>query len=302
MTFQHNTLDMKEKLLISFSGGRTSAYMTWWLLNNMKPKYEMIVVFANTGKEREETLQFVNNCDINFNFNTIWIEASVNKVNNKGTTHVITNFNDAKRNGEPFEDVISKYGIPNQTAPHCSRELKKQPISSYAKSIGWKKYYTALGIRSDEPKRLDWASKRKNKFIYFAELFYVTKSDVNNFWSKQSFDLKLKSYEGNCDLCWKKGLRKLMTIVKENPEFAEWWREMDKKYSMFTPKSRENKAKPPYKFFRDNMTIDDIIEESKFDFIPSVDESKEIDKYKQMALFDTYLDTNNGCVESCEIW
>lgn len=293
---------MKEKLLISFSGGRTSAYMTWWLLNNMKPKYEMIVVFANTGKEREETLQFVNNCDINFNFNTIWIEASVNKVNNKGTTHVITNFNDAKRNGEPFEDVISKYGIPNQTAPHCSRELKKQPISSYAKSIGWKKYYTALGIRSDEPKRLDWASKRKNKFIYFAELFYVTKSDVNNFWSKQSFDLKLKSYEGNCDLCWKKGLRKLMTIVKENPEFAEWWREMDKKYSMFTPKSRENKAKPPYKFFRDNMTIDDIIEESKFDFIPSVDESKEIDKYKQMALFDTYLDTNNGCVESCEIW
>lgn len=292
---------MKEKVLISFSGGRTSAYMTWWLLKNMKDKYEMVVVFANTGKEREETLQFVNMCDEVFKFNTVWVEALVHNQKNKGTTHIVTNFKDAKRNGKPFEDVIFKYGMPNQNAPHCSRELKKQPIKSYARSIGWKKYYTALGIRSDEPKRLDWEAKNKNNFLYFAELFNVTKSDVNNFWSKQSFDLQLKSYEGNCDLCYKKGLRKLMTIVKDKPELADWWREMDLKYSMFTPESRQEKAKPPYRFYRDNMTIDDIIEESKFDFTPSIDESKDVDRYKQMALFDAYLDSNNGCVESCEI-
>lgn len=293
---------MKENLLISFSGGRTSAYMTWWLLNNCQDKFNMIIVFANTGREREETLEFVNKCDIEFGFNTVWVEAFVHNENGKGTTHVVTNFKDAERNGQPFEDVIFKYGLPNQNAPHCSRELKKQPIKSYARSIGWKRYQTALGIRSDEPKRLNWVSKRKNKFLYFAELFHVTKSDVNVFWSKQSFDLQLKSYEGNCDLCWKKGLRKLMTIVKDKPELADWWREMDNKYSMVITKSRESKANPPYRFYRDNMTIDEIIEESKFDFIPSRDESKDVDSLKQMLLWDDYLDSNSGCSESCEVF
>jgi 3'-phosphoadenosine 5'-phosphosulfate sulfotransferase (PAPS reductase)/FAD synthetase len=290
---------MKDKLLISFSGGRTSAFMTWWLLRNMKHKYDMIVVFANTGKEREETLEFVNKCDIEFGFNTVWVEAFVNNKSGKGTTHIVTNFKDAERNGQPFEDVIFKYGIPNQNAPHCSRELKKQPIISYARSIGWSKYQTALGIRTDEPKRLNWESKKKNNLVYFAEFFNVTKSDVNKFWSEQSFDLNLKSYEGNCDLCYKKGLRKLMTLIKHNPEMSDWWREMESKYENLDVR---NTGKTPIRFYRDNMTIDEIIDESKLPFIEAVDESKIIATGKQMSMFDNYLDSNYGCVESCEAW
>lgn len=106
---------MKEKLLISFSGGRTSAYMTWWLLRNMQHKYEMIVVFANTGREREETLQFVDKCDKVFGFNVVWVEAFVHYTNKKGTTHVVVNYNDAERNGEPFNDVILSMGYQIKT-------------------------------------------------------------------------------------------------------------------------------------------------------------------------------------------
>lgn len=251
----------KPKILISFSGGRTSAYMTWYMQNiwEERDKYEMIVVFANTGKEREETLEFVRQCDRYFGFKTVWVEALVDSKNGVGTRHKIVDFHSADRIGKPFEDMIAKYGIPNQNAPHCSRELKRQPINSYAKSIGWNKFQTALGIRTDEPKRLNWVSKKKNNILYLAELVTVKKSDINLFWSKQPFDLKLASYEGNCDLCWKKGLRKLMTILKDKPELADWWREMEHKYTMFTPISRIEKAKPPYRFFRDNMTIDEII-------------------------------------------
>lgn len=290
---------MKENLLISFSGGRTSAFMTWYLLKNYQHKYNMVVVFANTGKEREETLEFVNKCDIEFGFNTVWVEAFVHYEKGKGTTHVITNFKDAERNGEPFEDVIIKYGIPTKNFPHCTRELKLQPIKSFAKSLGWDSYKLALGIRSDEPKRLDWNKAKENNILYFAKLGNVTKSDVNAFWANQSFDLNLKSYEGNCDLCYKKSERKLMTIVTEHPEFAKWWRQMEVKYENHDPRGNN---KTPYRFYRDNLTIDEIIEEARHPFEPARDESKDIDRYKQIRIWDEYLDSNSGCTESCEIF
>jgi 3'-phosphoadenosine 5'-phosphosulfate sulfotransferase (PAPS reductase)/FAD synthetase len=292
----------KEKLVISFSGGRTSAMMTKYLLDNYKDRYEMIVLFANTGKEREETLQFVNKCDKEFNFNVVWLEAVVNDAYRVGTKHLVTNVKYASRNGEPFEDLISKYGIPNQANPHCTRELKLAPINSYLASIGWTEYYTAIGIRTDEPKRLNWVKSKENKIIYFAQLCKVTKSDVNKFWSQQKFDLELKSYEGNCDLCWKKSDRKLITILLENPSLINWWNEMEVKYSNFTKNERIAKAMPPYYFLRHNRGYSELLLDSNFEFKKAIDESKTIDQYKQAVLWDNSLDSNYGCVESCELY
>jgi hypothetical protein len=295
---------MKKKLRISFSGGRTSAFMTKWLLDNLQDQYEMIVCFANTGKEREETLQFIDRCDKDFGFNVIWIEAVPDIKFIETPTFKIVDFDSASRNGEPFEWLLSNGGIVNQNRPKCTNILKTIPLNKYTKSLGWKKYYTALGIRSDEPQRLNREKAKKERLIYFADFLNVTKSDVNLFWSKQSFDLKLKSYEGNCDLCFKKGLRKLMTIVKENPQLTNWWRDMEKKYENFTPERylHNDKIKMIHRFYRDNMTIDEIIEESNFPFELARDESHDIDKFKQMQLWNNYLDSNGGCTESCEVY
>lgn len=308
----------KEKLLISFSGGRTSAMMTKYLLDNHGDRYDFVVVFANTGHERQATLDFVDRCDREFGFNTVWVEGVTGA---KGTRAKVVDYNSAycnyKKNGvDPFETMIAKYGISNLKNPHCSREMKKTTIRAYMRDfLKHKKvdYKIALGIRSDEPKRLNWESAKKNNFVYFAEFGNVTKYDVNEFWAKQSFDLDIKSYEGNCILCWKKSDRKLFTLIREgviagDKELIaeiEWLREMENKYGRYIPQARikQDKGKNAY-FFYDNRSIDDLIEESEFLDINefSKDESKLILDAKQMSLWDNGLDMNSGCVESCEVF
>jgi hypothetical protein len=52
----------------------------------------------------------------------------------------------------------------------------------------------------------------------------TTKEDIMYFWSKNSFDLKLKSeIYGNCDLCFLKGKGKLSIIANEKPELFDFW-------------------------------------------------------------------------------
>ena len=156
---------VKPKLLISFSGGRTSAFMANWCLENLSDKYDIIVVYANTGKEREETLDFIERCDRYFGFNCTWIECVTNPEYKKGVSAKVVTFKTASRNGEPFEQMIKKHGMPSVANPVCTRELKSYAIKAYARSIGWSKYFIAIGIRSDEIDRISPTAK-KQRFIY----------------------------------------------------------------------------------------------------------------------------------------
>ena len=156
-------LGLRQRLLISFSGGRSSAMMTKLMLDDDLFYDEVLIVFANTGQERNETLDFVKQCDEVFGFNTVWVEAVTHHGTRKGCTHAITSHHDANRDGRVFEDVISKYGLPNVNYPHCNRELKLNPIRSYLRSIGWKhgSYDTAIGIRADEMDRVTIDYRKK---------------------------------------------------------------------------------------------------------------------------------------------
>ena len=180
--------------------------------------------------------------------------------------------------------------------------------------LGFKKknYKLALGIRSDEPKRLDWVKAKKENILYLAELGNVNKYDVNKFWAGQPFDLEVKSYEGNCILCWKKSDRKLFTIIQEgiiNNDIEllaeiEWIKTMQKKYGRYIPEHRRKKQDKgqTVNFFRDERTIEQMIDESYL-LDPTEyanDESKLIETAKQIAMWDNSLDINSGCVESCE--
>ena len=61
-----NPYEINEPTCISFSGGRTSAYMLYKVLeaHDMSLPSDAIVCFANTGKEDEATLKFVHDIEI----------------------------------------------------------------------------------------------------------------------------------------------------------------------------------------------------------------------------------------------
>jgi 3'-phosphoadenosine 5'-phosphosulfate sulfotransferase (PAPS reductase)/FAD synthetase len=140
---------MISKLLISFSGGETSAYMIDFIERNLS--YDQVeYVFANTGLEHEKTLEFVEKVADYHQIKVHWVEAVINP-GRKSASHKLVDFEIASRKGEPFEAAIQKYGIPNMSFPHCSRTLKKEVIESFAKNhLGWKDNYFAIGIRADE--------------------------------------------------------------------------------------------------------------------------------------------------------
>ena len=62
--------------LVSFSGGRTSGYMLFRILEAYGGSLpdDMHVVFANTGKERLETLDFVSECAQRWCVEIVWLE------------------------------------------------------------------------------------------------------------------------------------------------------------------------------------------------------------------------------------
>lgn len=221
-------------LFVSFSGGLTSAYMTRriFLDETITSKYDKIhVVFANTGQEHEETLAFVNRFSDEFKIPVVWVEASVVHNKRQGSKFSIVNHNSASRNGEPFEQVIKKYGIPNISYPHCKRELKINPMHDYLKHIvGSKDYDTAIGIRADEADRVA-SDFKKRRLIYPLIGWNIKRHDVDRFWRNQKFTLNLDPHMGNCVTCFEKSFYKLGKIISENPSAFDFNRRMEKLYS-----------------------------------------------------------------------
>jgi 3'-phosphoadenosine 5'-phosphosulfate sulfotransferase (PAPS reductase)/FAD synthetase len=215
---------------ISFSGGRTSAYMLWRVLqsNDGLPP-EAVVCFANTGKEDEATLRFVRDCSVNWNVPITWLEYA-------DVSYTVVNFDTASRNGEPFEALIRKRNyLPNPVTRFCTQELKIRCIARYLFDLGMSETKSEaenmswIGMRADEGRR---AAKIADKSRMPLKTAGITKQDVGAFWRNQPFDLGLPNnngvtMHGNCDLCFLKGGAQVLSLIAEKPERAVWWAKME---------------------------------------------------------------------------
>jgi 3'-phosphoadenosine 5'-phosphosulfate sulfotransferase (PAPS reductase)/FAD synthetase len=255
-----------EPTCISFSGGRTSAYMLYQVLqaNNGLPS-NAVVCFANTGKEDAATLRFVHDCETNWNVPIVWLEFK-NADEVKDRWQQVT-YETASRKGEPFEAMIDRKNyLPNTFARFCTQELKIIPINKYLASIGITDFVTFVGIRADEPRRV--AKMRGNKDIKETPLATagVCVNDVLEFWNNHSFNLDTVTVNGNsllsnCDLCFLKKADHLLSLIKDKPERAVWWVRMEQKIG-----ATFNQAHPSYasmmKFAANQSSLFDQNEES----------------------------------------
>lgn len=269
---------IKEPTCISFSGGRTSAFMLHKVLeaNGGLPDCAR-VVFANTGKEMPETLDFIEECSQRWGVPINWIELQITEDEDGKFSYgtKVVDYESASRKGEPFSDLIRarKY-TPNPIARFCTQDLKVNRQIEFMQSHF--DYWTAfIGIRADEVRR---ALKIHNKEIKFQDQYcplYVeglTKSDVSKFWSKQSFDLGLRAVNGatiwgNCDLCFLKGYNAKLSIIRERPDLAEWWVDQEEKMAERTKGKYEGlsffaKDQPSYS----DMKLIASSQDSLFDF------------------------------------
>jgi 3'-phosphoadenosine 5'-phosphosulfate sulfotransferase (PAPS reductase)/FAD synthetase len=234
-----NPYKIDSPALISFSGGRTSGFMLWNILkaHNGKLPSDIHVVFANTGKESIETLDFVHEVSEKWDVPITWLELEIAEERPIWRTKIV-DYKTASRNGEPFDELINKRGyLPNPVTRFCTSELKVNVMKRFMRNIkGYKDWNNVIGLRYDEPRRVASAMNSSNSELWdnilpMAEAKH-TVEDVTEFWNKQNFDLNLtnaygKTPAGNCDLCFLKGMDTTISILKERPQLADWWIEKE---------------------------------------------------------------------------
>jgi hypothetical protein len=231
--------------LISFSGGRTSAYMLFQTLRahgGKLPDY-VYVVFANTGKEREETLRFIYECGVRWGVHIWWIEWRAGAGSEAEDRFEVVGLNSASRDGEPLRALFRRRRyLPNAVTRFCTAEAKIETMKQFMLAQGITHWTNTVGLRADEPHRLlkqvlrNINGKERWKSSCPLALAGVIKRHVMRFWLgrnqwgtdrryplPQGFDLGLDDHDGNCDACMLKGYAVLAHIERQKPGTLDWW-------------------------------------------------------------------------------
>jgi 3'-phosphoadenosine 5'-phosphosulfate sulfotransferase (PAPS reductase)/FAD synthetase len=233
---------------ISFSGGRTSAYMLWRVLQSHGGKLpaDAVVCFANTGKEDEATLRFVRDCSERWGVSINWLEYVAH--DDPAHRWKSVDFETASRDGEPLEAVIRQRNyLPNPVTRFCTSEAKIRVMHKWLRAnwqrLGWddtdQEWDQMIGIRSDEQRRVAKIRARGHSTETVQETMRlpladagVTLAEIDAFWQSQPFRLELptingRTLAGNCDLCFLKAANQVQTLIAEKPERATWWIRME---------------------------------------------------------------------------
>lgn len=270
---------MKKQIVVSFSGGRTSAYLCS-LIKELHP--DAVFVFMDTGAEHPATYDFVRKCNDYFGLNLVCLRAVVNMEQGVGVNYKIVRIDEIGDDLQPWRGMCAKYGTPYIHGAFCTDRMKTTPFKKYAEDkFGKNNYTTILGIRIDEPKRL----RVRKDFSYLAEISDFEKQDILDWWAKMPFDLQIPEHLGNCVFCIKKGINKVALAAKDEPQLADKFIKM---INMDDVRIVERRKEPSNTMYRQRMSLEGII-----------DLYAEMPRDKLVKSLRSSYDTGN-CSESCE--
>lgn len=144
------------KHVVSFSGGRTSAYLVHLMEQKRKVDgLDVSYIFMDTGAEHQKTYEFVRNVSKHFGVEITCLRVDVNPELGKGNSYKVVSIDDICQDLQPWKDMIKKYGVPYYGGAFCTDRMKLGPFTKYCNdNFGKSGYTTLLGIRFDEPNRI----------------------------------------------------------------------------------------------------------------------------------------------------
>jgi hypothetical protein len=198
--------------VVSFSGGRTSAYLVKLMEQKRADGDDVKYIFMDTGAEHPKTYEFIRNVVEHFQIDLICLRVVFNNELGKASTYEVCNLDSIGPDLKPWQGMLAKYGVPYIGGEFCTDRMKLVPFKKYCQEH-FGEWVTWLGIRADEPRRL----REQEGIRYLAELSDFDKQDVMDWWGSQEFDLGIDEWLGNCVFCMKKSNLKLAAAQRDEP-------------------------------------------------------------------------------------
>lgn len=275
------------KKVVSFSGGRTSAYLCKVMID-VFGRDNVDFIFMDTGAEHPKTYEFIRNVDREFGLNLTCLRADFDQPLGEGHKYNVVQIEDIKCDLGPFGEMCKKYGTPSHAGKWCTSRMKQEIHDMYCDDkYGKGNYQTWLGIRIDEPRRLSGVGKSE-LIKYMAEISEYEKEDVLDFWRGMDFDLGIPEWLGNCVFCFKKSNLKIAAAAKDAPDLLQQWLAMIDSAKERPEQERVNREV----MYRNKLSIMQVI--SMFD-------GSTAEEIKARIRGGKMVDTNS-CSESCEVF
>lgn len=174
------------KKVVSFSGGRTSAYLCHLMIEKFG-RENVDFVYMDTGAEHPKTYEFIRNVNEHFGLNITCLRTDFSSPLGAGNGFKVVEIDSITPDLKPFSEMMAKYGTPYIGGMFCTDRMKLVPFTKYCnEKYGRGNYETWLGIRADEPKRylgdkvVKFFNDREEFPVPNEEFAYLFKAMVEN--------------------------------------------------------------------------------------------------------------------------